>query len=81
MSSPFQKRPGEKLPPKGKGERVVFATICGKCGSLVGKEKVKVLSKTEIKKQLDSTNFFAYKDKANKSEFRSVSFENGCNQC
>lgn len=74
-------RLGEKLPPKGKGVRVVFATICDKCGSIVGKEEVKTLSKTEVKSRLNSADFFAYKDEIKKSEFRSISFVHGCVQC
>lgn len=64
-------------------ERVVEAIVCEKCESIVGGEKVVMMSKKDVQASLaENPNFFfSYKDKSRNAEYRKISMVESCRCC
>lgn len=63
--------------------RVVFARVCNKCESIVGGEKVQLLTQKDVEDRLqkDPTNFLKYKDVYHQAEYRAITPVHSCIQC
>lgn len=63
-------------------EKVVYATICKKCESIV-KEVVDKITSSDAKEKMDKNPnvFFKYDDKFHKASFRSIIEVSSCGRC
>ena len=63
--------------------RVVFARVCRKCESIVGGEKVQLLTQEDVDDRLqkDPTNFLKYKDVNHRANYRAITSVFSCIQC
>lgn len=63
--------------------RVVFARVCKKCESIVGGEKVQLLTQKDVEDRLqkDPNNFLKYKDVNHQAEYRAITLVHSCIQC
>ena len=62
--------------------RVVFATVCSKCESVIS-EEVRELSYESVFKShtKNEESFVLYHDRHHRALFRSLTFESGCRSC
>lgn len=63
--------------------RAVFATVCKRCESLVGAEKVSLIAKSVVDNGVKNhpDHYVAYEDRIHKASFRVLNYVDSCRQC